>query len=204
MYSNKPKKMDASEPPLYKILLLGDSTVGKTCFLLRYVDDSFLDLHMATIGLDYRLKTLILEEQKIVKVQLWDTAGQDKFRAITRNYYKGASGIILIFDVTNVKSYENIKKWINEIKEEISEKVAIVLIGNKIDNVQERKISKEQGDKLASEIGVKFFETSAKTGEGINESVFFLVKKIFENDPEVKNKYQGRNLKMYNKKRKCC
>ena len=196
--------MEASEPPLYKILLLGDSTVGKTCFLLRYVDDSFLDLHMATIGLDYRLKTLILEEQKIVKVQLWDTAGQDKFRAITRNYYKGASGIILIFDVTNVKSYENIKKWINEIKEEISEKVAIVLIGNKIDNVQERKISKEQGDKLASEIGVKFFETSAKTGEGINESVFFLVKKIFENDPEVKNKYQGRNLKLYNKKRKCC
>ena len=196
--------MEASEPPLYKILLLGDSTVGKTCFLLRYVDDSFLDLHMATIGLDYRLKTLILEEQKIVKVQLWDTAGQDKFRAITRNYYKGASGIILIFDVTNIKSYENIKKWINEIKEEISEKVAIVLIGNKVDNVQERKISKEQGDKLASEIGVKFFETSAKTGEGINESVFFLVKKIFENDPEVKNKYQGRNLKMYNKKRKCC
>ena len=196
--------MESSEPPLYKILLLGDSTVGKTCFLLRYVDDSFLDLHMATIGLDYRLKTLILEEQKIVKVQLWDTAGQDKFRAITRNYYKGANGIILIFDVTNVKSYENIKKWINEIKEEISEKVKIVLIGNKIDNVQERKISREQGDKLASEIGVKFFETSAKTGEGINESVFFLVKKIFENDPEVKNKYQGRNLKMYNKKRKCC
>ena len=198
------KKMDASEPPLYKILLLGDSTVGKTCFLLRYVDDSFLDLHMATIGLDYRLKTLILEEQKIVKIQLWDTAGQDKFRAITRNYYKGASGIILIFDVTNIKSYENIKKWINEIKEEISEKVSIVLIGNKIDNVQERKISKEQGEKLSNEIGVKFFETSAKTGEGINESVFFLVKKIFENDPEVKNKYQGRNLKMYNKKRKCC
>ena len=192
------------EPPLYKILLLGDSTVGKTCFLLRYIDDSFLDLHMATIGLDYRLKTMILEDQKIVKVQLWDTAGQDKFRAITRNYYKGASGIILIFDVTNIKSYENIKKWINEIKEEISEQVSIVLIGNKIDNVNERKISKEEGVKLANEIGVKFFETSAKTGEGINESVFFLVKKIFDNDPEVKNKYKGRNLKVKNKRRKCC
>ena len=183
--------MEESEPPLYKILLLGDSTVGKTCFLLRYMDDSFLDLHMATIGLDYRLKTMILEDQKIVKVQLWDTAGQDKFRAITRNYYKGASGIILLFDVTNIKSFENIKKWINEIKEEISEKVSIILIGNKIDNANERKISKEQGEKLASEIGVKFFETSAKTGEGINECVFYLVKKIFENDPEVKNK--GRN-----------
>ena len=194
--------MDDSEPPLYKILLLGDSTVGKTCFLLRYMDDSFLDLHMATIGLDYRLKTMILEDQKIVKIQLWDTAGQDKFRAITRNYYKGASGIILIFDVTNLNSYENIKKWINEIKEEISENVSIVLIGNKIDNVKERKITKEQGDKLASEIGVKFFETSAKTGEGVNESVFFLVKKIFDNDPEVKNK--GRNLRQLNKKRKKC
>ena len=194
--------MEESEPPLYKILLLGDSTVGKTCFLLRYMDDSFLDLHMATIGLDYRLKTMILEDQKIVKVQLWDTAGQDKFRAITRNYYKGASGIILLFDVTNIKSFENIKKWINEIKEEISEKVSIILIGNKIDNANERKISKEQGEKLASEIGVKFFETSAKTGEGINECVFYLVKKIFENDPEVKNK--GRNLKHKNNKKRCC
>ena len=194
--------MEESEPPLYKILLLGDSTVGKTCFLLRYMDDSFLDLHMATIGLDYRLKTMILEDQKIVKVQLWDTAGQDKFRAITRNYYKGASGIILLFDVTNIKSFENIKKWINEIKEEISEKVSIILIGNKIDNANERKISKEQGEKLASEIGVKFFDTFAKTGEGINECVFYLVKKIFENDPEVKNK--GRNLKHKSNKRRCC
>ena len=195
--------MEESEPPLYKILLLGDSTVGKTCFLLRYMDDSFLDLHMATIGLDYRLKTMILENQNIVKVQLWDTAGQDKFRAITRNYYKGANGIILIFDVTNQNSYDNIKKWINEIKEEISENVSIVLIGNKIDNETDRKISKQEGDKLASEIGVKFFETSAKTGEGVNESVFFLVKKIFDNDPEVKHK--GRNLQQYMKKRrKCC
>ena len=195
--------MEDEEIPLYKILLLGDSTVGKTCFLLRYMEDSFIDLHMATIGLDYRLKTMILEDQKKVKVQLWDTAGQDKFRAITRNYYKGASGIILIFDVTNIKSFENIKKWMNEIKEEISEKVSIVLIGNKIDNVKERKITKEQGDKIANEIGIKFFETSAKTGEGINESVFHLVKNIYENDPEIKNK--GQNLKKYkNKKRKCC
>ena len=195
--------MDDEEIPLYKILLLGDSTVGKTCFLLRFMEDSFIDLHMATIGLDYKLKTMILEEQKIVKVQIWDTAGQDKFRAITRNYYKGASGIILIFDVTNIKSFENIKKWINEIKEEISENVSIVLIGNKIDNVKQRKITKEQGEKIANEIGTKFFETSAKTGEGINESVFYLVKIIYENDPEIKKK--GQNLKKYKKKkRKFC
>ena len=194
--------MVEDEPPLYKILLLGDSTVGKTCFLLRYTDDTFLDLHMATIGLDYRLKTMILDDQRIVKVQLWDTAGQDKFRAITRNYYKGARGIILIYDVTNIKSYENIKKWINEIKEEISEEVTIVLIGNKIDNEGERKISKEQGEKLANDYNVAFFETSAKTGQGINESVFYLVQKIVDADPEVKKR--GKNLKIKNKKKNCC
>ena len=157
---------------------------------------------MATIGLDYRLKTMILENHKIVKVQLWDTAGQDKFRAITRNYYKGARGIILIYDVTNIKSYENIKKWINEIKEEISEKVSIVLIANKIDNEPERKISREQGEKLAKDNDVTFFETSAKTGEGVNESVFYLVQKIIETDPEIKAK--GKNLKIRNKKKKFC
>ena len=194
--------MVEEEPPLYKILLLGDSTVGKTCFLLRYTDDTFLDLHMATIGLDYRLKTMILDDQKMVKVQLWDTAGQDKFRAITRNYYKGARGIILIYDVTNIKSYENIKKWINEIKDEISDKVTIILIGNKIDNVVQRKITKEQGEKLASDYNVAFFETSAKTGEGINESVLYLVKKIMETDPEVKSR--GKNLNIKIKTKKCC
>ena len=194
--------MVEEEPPLYKILLLGDSTVGKTCFLLRYTDDTFLDLHMATIGLDYRLKTMILDDQKMVKVQLWDTAGQDKFRAITRNYYKGARGIILIYDVTNIKSYENIKKWINEIKEEISENITIVLIGNKIDNENQRKISREQGEKLANDYNVTFFETSAKTGQGINESVFYLVQKIVENDPELKKR--GKNLKIKHKKKNCC
>ena len=194
--------MVEQEPPLYKILLLGDSTVGKTCFLLRYTDDTFLDMHMATIGLDYRLKTMILDDHKIVKIQLWDTAGQDKFRAITRNYYKGARGIILIYDVTNVKSYENIKKWINEIKEEISEKVSIVLVANKIDNTAERKISKVQGEKLAKDYEVAFFETSAKTGEGVNESVLYLVQKIVETDPEVKKR--GKNLKFKTKRKKCC
>ena len=192
------------EEPVYKVLLLGDSTVGKTCFLLRYTDNTFLDLHMSTIGLDYRLKTMILENQRIVKVQLWDTAGQDKYRAITRNYYRGANGIILLFDVTNEKTYDNIKKWIISIKEEISDHICIVLIANKIDNVQERKINKEKGEKLAETYGIKLFECSAKTGEGVNESVFYLVEKIVENDPDFKNR--GNNLRLITnkKKKKCC
>jgi len=190
------------EPPLYKILLLGDSTVGKTCFLLRYTDDTFIDMHMTTIGLDYRLKTLILEDKKIVKIQLWDTAGQDKFRAITRNYYKGAKAIILIYDVTNSKSFENIQKWIVEINEEIAEKVPLILIANKIDNIDDRKVSKEQGEKLALKYNVPIFETSAKTGEGVNESVYFLVSKIVETDPNVKSR--GQNLINKKKSKKCC
>ena len=193
-----------TEEPVYKILLLGDSTVGKTCFLLRYTDNTFLDLHMSTIGLDYRLKTMILDNQRIVKVQLWDTAGQDKYRAITRNYYRGAHGIILLYDVTNEKTYDNIKKWITSIKEEISDQICIVLIANKIDNVQERKVNKEKGEKLAETYGIKLFECSAKTGEGVNESVFYLVEKIVESDPDFKNK--GKSLKIVNnkKKKKCC
>ena len=202
MKKNLNSKMVEDEPPLYKVLLLGDSTVGKTCFLLRYTDDTFLDLHMATIGLDYRLKTMILDNQRIVKVQLWDTAGHDKFRAITRNYYKGARGIILIYDVTNIKSFENIKKWINEIKEEISDKVRIVLVGNKIDNKAERKISKEQGEQLAKEYNTPFFEASAKNGTGVNETVFYLVQKIVEEDPSAPKR--GNLLKFKNKKKKCC
>ena len=161
--------MVEDEPPLYKILLLGDSTVGKTCFLLRYTDDTFLDLHMATIGLDYRLKTMVLDDHKIVKIQLWDTAGQDKFRAITRNYYKGARGIILIYDVTNIKSYENIKKWINEIKDEAQKNIIIYIVGNKIDISEKRQVTTQEGKELAEKYGLPFCESSARTGENVNE-----------------------------------
>ena len=187
--------------PIYKIILVGDSGVGKTCLLSMYINGK-CGPTIPTIALEFCTKEIELDDNYKVKVQLWDTAGQDKFRAITRNYYKGANGIILIYDVTNINTYENIKKWLNEIKEEISDKVSIILIGNKIDNENQRKITKEQGEKLANEVNIPFFETSAKTGEGINESVFFLVKLIADNDPEFKNR--GRNLKVKNKKRKCC
>ena len=116
---------------IYKILLLGDSSVGKTCFLMRYTDNTFQDIHMSTIGLDYKLKNVQLEDGKMVKIQVWDTAGQDRFRSITKNYYKGAHGIILIYDVTENKSFENVKNWMNQIKEEVSNRVTIVLVGNK-------------------------------------------------------------------------
>ena len=166
---------------IYKILLLGDSSVGKTCFLMRYTDNTFQDIHMSTIGLDYKLKNVQLEDGKMVKIQVWDTAGQDRFRSITKNYYKGAHGIILIYDVTENKSFENLKNWMNQIKEEVSNRVTIVLVGNKIDDEENRKITTEQGESMAKEFDIMFFECSAKTGENIDGIFNNLVKKVVEN-----------------------
>ena len=187
---------------IYKILLLGDSSVGKTCFLMRYTDNTFQDIHMSTIGLDYKLKNVQLENGKMVKIQVWDTAGQDRFRSITKNYYKGAHGIILIYDVTEQKSFDNVKNWMAQIKEEVSERVSIVLVGNKIDDEDNRKISTEQGESMAKDYEIMFFECSAKTGQNIDEIFNNLVKKVVENFS--KSSDSGQKLKNKKKKGKGC
>ena len=185
---------------LYKILLLGDSSVGKTCFLMRYTDNTFQEIHMSTIGLDYKLKNVQLDDGKMVKIQIWDTAGQDRFRSITKNYYKGADGIILIYDITNKKSFENVRNWINQIKEEVSEKVSIILVGNKIDDEEHRVVLTEDGEKIAKELGLMFFECSAKSGVNIDSTFNELVKKTVENYSKVakgetlKNKKGGKKV----------
>ena len=191
---------------VYKVLLLGDSTVGKTCFLKKYTDKTFQDVHMSTIGLDYRVKTMTLKSGKVVKLQIWDTAGQDRFRAITKNYYKGANGIILIYDVTSIQTYENVKNWISQIREEASPNVIIYIAGNKIDLEEERKIKTEEGQKLAEELGLPFFETAAKTGVNINESFEDLVEKIDVVYSKLEEKTGGNKVKVYQAKTKkgCC
>ena len=184
-----------TEDIVYKVLLLGDSTVGKTCFLLRYCDKTFQDAHLSTIGLDYRVKTMTLKNNKNIKLQIWDTAGQDRFRAITKNYYKGANGIILIYDVTNLQTYENVKNWITQIREETNPTVVIYLAGNKIDIPEEERVVKtEEGKEIANEYKLQFKETSAKDGINVNEVFQELVEKIDEvnsklevSKPEPKN-----------------
>jgi Ras-related protein Rab-1A len=188
---------------VYKVLLLGDSTVGKTCFLMKYTDKTFQDIHMATIGLDYRLRSMKLKSGKSIKLQIWDTAGQDRFRAITKNYYKGSHGIILIYDITNTQSFENVKTWVNQIREEASSNVIIYIAGNKVDMEDERKVDRDDGEKLAEELGFPFVETSAKNGININETFEDLVEridKVYGNVPQkpIKNKLYKANGK------KCC
>ena len=193
-----------SSDSVYKVLLLGDSTVGKTCFLMRYTDNTFQEIHMSTIGLDYRLKTMTLDSGKQVKVQIWDTAGQDRFRAITKNYYKGAHGIILIYDVTNQTTFDNVTNWINQIKEEASDKVTIFLVGNKIDDEKNRKVDTEEGEKLAKEFQLKFYETSAKIGTNVEATFKGLVHIIDEVSAQNNNLKGGKLTKGNNKKRSCC
>ena len=196
-----------SEDCVYKILLLGDSTVGKTCFLLRYCDKRFQEAHLSTIGLDYRLKSMTLKNGKNIKLQIWDTAGQDRFRAITKNYYKGANGIILIYDVTNLQSYENVKNWISQIKEEANPNVLIYLAGNKIDvGEEERVVKTEEGQKIADELNLPFYETSAKNGVNVNEIFEDILEKIDEVYSKIEvSKTEGKN-KLYTggKPRKGC
>ena len=190
-----------SDECVYKVLLLGDTTVGKTCFLMKYTDKTFQDIHMATIGLDYRLKTMKLKNGKNIKLQIWDTAGQDRFRAITKNYYKGSHGIILIYDVTNLQTFENVKTWVNQIREEASPNVVIYIAANKIDMEEERKVPKEDGEKLAEELGFPFVETSAKSGININETLEDLVERI----DKVYGNVQQKPTKIYKAKgKKCC
>ena len=189
----------------FKILLLGDSSVGKTCFLKRYTDNTFQDAYLSTIGFDFKFKFVTLDNGKTVKVQLWDTAGQERFRTIAKSYYKGAHGIILIYDVTNRKTYDNIKKWLNQIRDEASNRISIILVANKIDCEDTRQVTKEEGEALAKASNLPIFEASAKDSINVNESFQFLIEKINENVSNIitQNVTKLNNNKKQDKKG-CC
>ena len=202
------KEQDEEDYRLYKILLLGDCAVGKSCLLLRYCENSFQESHLATIGLDFRLKTITLENNRKIRIQIWDTAGEDRFRSITRNYYKGAHGIVLIYDVTDQQSFQHIKDWVDKIKEESKEGVIIYLVGNKIDLIDKRIITNADGKKLSEEIKIKYYETSAKDSIGVNE-VFENLVKDMDNFYSEQHQEEMETIhidKKDNKKRKlrCC
>ena len=189
---------------LYKILILGDSSVGKTCFLMRYADNIFQETHMSTIGIDYKLKNIYLENDKLVKLQIWDTAGQDRFHSITKTYYKGANGIILIYSVIDRKTFANVRNWLSSIKNEVSDKVVIFLVGNKIDAEDLREVTYEQGEEMAESYKLPFFECSAKTAENIEATFNALVKKILENNEQTSSKGKKLKQKQVGGNKKCC
>ncbi|GER50832.1 RAB GTPase homolog 1A [Striga asiatica] len=154
---------------LFKLLLIGDSGVGKSCLLLRFADDSYLDSYISTIGVDFKIRT-VEQDGKTIKLQIWDTAGQERFRTITSSYYRGAHGIIIVYDVTDMESFNNVKQWLNEIDRYASENVNKLLVGNKCDLAENRAVPYETAKAFADEIGIPFMETSAKNATNVEQA----------------------------------
>lgn len=150
-----------------KTILIGDSSVGKSSLLYRYTDNDWNPYYIATIGVDFKVLTFE-RAGKVVKLQLWDTAGQERFRSITQSYYKGANSVLLVFDVADRESYENVRGWLRDIRTFGTDGVPVVLIGNKADlPADKRQVSTEEATALAAELGFPYFETSARTGDNV-------------------------------------
>lgn len=171
MGSTKDSSSDQNFDYMFKILIIGNSSVGKTSFLFRYADDSFTSAFVSTVGIDFKVKT-VYKDDKRIKLQIWDTAGQERYRTITTAYYRGAMGFILMYDIANEESFNAVQDWVTQIKTYSWDNAQVVLVGNKCDLEGDRIISTERGCHLANQLGLEFLETSAK--ENIN------VKTVFE------------------------
>lgn len=146
---------------LFKVILIGDSGVGKSCVMSRFTDDTYDESHISTIGVDFKIRTLELNN-KTIKLQIWDTAGQERFRTITSSYYRGSHGIFIAFDITNYESFENAAKWLAEVRSYAKEDAVIYLIGNKIDMEENRVVPYNIAYEFAKSEGIIYMETSAK------------------------------------------
>ncbi|KAM9733695.1 ras-related protein Rab-1B-like isoform 3-T3 [Menidia menidia] len=174
---------------LFKLLLIGDSGVGKSCLLLRFADDTYTDSYISTIGVDFKIRTIDMEG-KTVKLQIWDTAGQERFRTITSSYYRGAHGIIIVYDVTEQESFNNVRQWLDEIERYACENVSRLLVGNKSDLVSKKVVDAASAQvtgtasisfrapELASTLKVPFMETSAKSSVNVERAFLTMASEI--------------------------
>ena len=197
---------------IFKVLLLGNSNVGKSSLFLRFVDDIWNDTFVPTIGVDFKIKTFDIDEKKI-KMQIWDTAGQERFKNIITSYYRGAHGILLIYDVTDKDSFKNLSNWIIEIEKNANKNVLKLLIGNKTDLEDKRVITYNQGKEFADGYGLKYIETSAKKNLNVNEAFETLGRELILHSEDKKIVRQRQNKKISvasvqdlnaNKKKQCC
>ena len=172
---------------LFKILLIGNSNVGKSSLFLRYVDEIWKDNFVPTIGVDFKIKSIKIDN-KTIKLQIWDTAGQERFRSLLSSYFKGANGILLLYDITNVNSFKSLSNWLIEIEKNSSKNVKKILIGNKCDLNDLRKIPINKGKEFADTYNMKFIETSAKNNVNINECFNILGKELINNLDSKSNK----------------
>ena len=197
---------------IFKVLLLGNSDVGKSSLLLRFVDSVWNESFVPTIGVDFKVKTIEIGDKK-VKMQIWDTAGQERFRNVVSTYFRGSNGILLIYDITSRDSFKNLESWLIEIEKHASDNVLKILIGNKNDLENDRVISVEEGQNFANRNGMQFIETSAKMDTNVSEAFQTLGKLMLEFNSNKKplepKKSENKTLtassgKDINAKKKCC
>ena len=172
---------------LFKILLIGNSNVGKSSLFLRFVDEIWKENFVPTIGVDFKIKSIKIDN-KTIKLQIWDTAGQERFKSILSSYYKGANGILLLYDITNVNSFKSLSNWLIDIEKNSSKNVKKILIGNKCDLNELRKIPINKGKEFADTYDMEFIETSAKNNVNINECFNILGKELINNLDSKSNK----------------
>eukprot|EP00766_Chilomastix_caulleryi_P004753 gnl/Chilomastix_caulleri/607.p1 GENE.gnl/Chilomastix_caulleri/607~~gnl/Chilomastix_caulleri/607.p1 ORF type:complete len:196 (+),score=30.78 gnl/Chilomastix_caulleri/607:90-677(+) len=188
---------------LYKLIIIGDSGVGKSCLLLRFSEDSYIETHISTIGVDFKIKTLEVGG-KTVKLQMWDTAGQERFKNICSSYYRGADGVFVVFDITNPVSFQNVANWLKEADKHGGADSVRFLIGNKSDLESARQVSREQAMALANQQGMVYMETSAKLDNGVGEAFAAVASKMMEKAPEPEVKEQTFNPEESRKSGGCC
>ena len=207
-----PDKSNEDYEFIFKVLLLGNSNVGKSSLFLRFIDDIWNDTFVPTIGVDFKIKTFNIDNKKI-KMQIWDTAGQERFKNIIASYYRGAHGILLIFDVTDKDSFKNLSNWLIEIEKNANKNVLKVLIGNKTDLEEKRVITYHQGKEFADNYGLKYIETSAKKNLNVNEAFETLGRELMQATEDKKIIKQRQNKKISvakmedlnpEKRRGCC
>jgi len=197
---------------LFKLLLIGDSGVGKSCLLLRFADNTYTDSYISTIGVDFKIRTLDIDG-KTVKLQIWDTAGQERFRTITSSYYRGAHGIIVVYDVTDKVSFNNVKQWLGEIDRYACQSVNKLLVGNKADLVEKKVVDFNEAKEFADSLGISFLETSAKSAQNVEEAFLTMTRQIKErvsrnHDPNPPKpgsvNISTNSKKLKGDKKKCC
>eukprot|EP00105_Crassostrea_gigas_P008075 XP_011422531.1 PREDICTED: ras-related protein Rab-13 [Crassostrea gigas] len=168
---------------LMRLLLIGETGVGKTCVLCRYASEEFIDSHITTIGIDFKMKTISLGG-KTIKVQIWDTAGQERFESITKQFYRRAQGVILVYDITSKSSFEAVPKWLNYVRQFGREDVSVLLMGNKKDKEVNRQVLEEEGRKFAKDNSLLFYETSAKESANLEKAFYSLCEDVILKEKE--------------------